>query len=320
VERRQYMEKQLHYYGFTSVQRIRAVTIKDVVIPQEISRQQDCEIASNLTKSFVTSAKMFNNASAANPYKIMVQALCGRPKNSRRELIVTISHLQALRAAVNSKSSSPYALILEDDMRLGFDIDFHALAAAAPQNFGILQLVTSNDYDVKFLYERYVKKTGPLWWRREDRHDYWCAGAYLVNKTMLRPILQTIISDLQNGWQGVSIVAGFGGMTPRGAKETCVPASCCPPHAAEYPPPCVKAPRGFQSDHYLFSLTLGKTHMISLPLITTASSGNSSTLHQDHVAMHVGAFHRINKCLDDIAKGTVPVPSYVNTQCSFALT
>jgi hypothetical protein len=56
---------------------------------------------------------------------------------------------------------------------------------------------------------------------------------------------------------------------------------------------CHQAPRGYQSDHYLFSLALGHTYMISVPLITTASSGNSSTLHQDHVALHVGAFHRV---------------------------
>ena len=161
----------------------------------------------------------------------------------------------------------------------------------------------------------------------------------------------------------VNIIAGFGGMTPRGEREACTPAYCCPRDGKtwlpEYPPPCVKvrsyhtqhtphpcpspippitytphprllpcvkvrpraafheptlashhhthltirhpspfspcsqAPRGYQSDHYLFSLALGHTYMISLPLVTTASSGNSSTLHQDHVALHVGAFHRV---------------------------
>ena len=165
TDRRRYMERQLAFYGYTNVQRIRAVTIKDVVVPQEVSRQQDCQTASNLTTAFVTRARMFNNRSSSSSsspltppdYKIMVKTLCGRPKNTRRELIVTISHLHALRAAVNTRSSSPYALILEDDMNIGFDVDFHAMALAAPAGFGILQLVTSNDYDVKYLWERYLK-------------------------------------------------------------------------------------------------------------------------------------------------------------------
>ena len=54
--------------------------------------------------------------------------------------------------------------------------------------------------------------------------------------------------------------------------------------------------------------------------LDTASSGNSSTLHQDHVALHVGAFHRINKCIEEVNSGAVPVPTYVNKQCRYGLT
>jgi GR25 family glycosyltransferase involved in LPS biosynthesis len=57
-------------------------------------------------------------------YSIIVTALCGRPRNTRKELVVTLSHLQAIRAAVYSNTPSAYALILEDDVYLPYDVDF----------------------------------------------------------------------------------------------------------------------------------------------------------------------------------------------------
>jgi GR25 family glycosyltransferase involved in LPS biosynthesis len=38
--------------------------------------------------------------------------------------VVTLSHLQAIRAAVYSNTPSAYALILEDDVYLPYDVDF----------------------------------------------------------------------------------------------------------------------------------------------------------------------------------------------------
>lgn len=45
--------------------------------------------------------------------------------------------------------------------------------------------------------------------------------------------------------------------------------------------------------------------------------GNRSTLHQQHVGLHVGAFHRINSYLKEIKEGRVPGPSFMVTNCSY---
>ena len=340
IDRRKFMENQLKFYKLNHTNRIRAVTIRDVVIPHEISAQKDCLTASNLTIAYLTSSKLFNfgnsayygnsggpgisgvgtpgnsfekfrtffevsrsipstaatsatsagagsnstdpstpsvslissiastlssaattsiaatatattaaatisspsssSSSSSSPYKIVITELCGRPKNSRRELIVTISHLIAIKTAINAVSSppkreniknikniknidtikavdsistpisshttattttkdtttttatkdttdttdstttttttadSPYALILEDDTQIAFETDFLALAESAPKGFGILQLVTSNDYDVKSLLKDYT---------RDNR----CEGCAGVGKTDLGP-------------------------------------------------------------------------------------------------------------------------------------
>ena len=174
LDRRKYMENQLKFYGMDHTNRIRAVTIKDVIVPHEISVARECLSVSNLTIGFLTSSKVFNsdlsgatekdesskhNQTDISPYKIIVTELCGRPKNTRRELIVTLSHLQAIKTAIHSKSDSPYALILEDDTSIAFDTDFLAMAEMAPKGFGVLQLVTSNDYDVRSLINDYEKNS-----------------------------------------------------------------------------------------------------------------------------------------------------------------
>jgi hypothetical protein len=79
---------------------------------------------------------------------------------------------------------------------------------------------------------------------------------------------------------------------------------------------CVKAPRGYQSDHYIFSLAQGRTYMLTVPLVSSASLGNSSTLHQEHVSIHQGAFNRINSCINDMKAGKARFPPFVNTNCT----
>ena len=170
LDRRKYMENQLKFYGMDHTNRIRAVTVKDVIVPHELSVAKECLSVSNLTIGFLTSSKVFNSDLSSNietnllpklnvtdisPYKIVVTELCGRPKNTRRELIVTLSHLQAIKTAIYSKSTSNYALILEDDTNIAFDTDFLAMAETAPKGFGVLQLVTSNDHDVRSLINDY---------------------------------------------------------------------------------------------------------------------------------------------------------------------
>lgn len=137
--------------------------------------------------------------------RIIVQAHCGRKKNTKRELTVTLSHLLAIRTAIygdfprksRSRSTSPYALILEDDLQLAFEVDFAALIRSSPnpKTFGILQLVTSNDFSVMNL-EKVFLHHRQLWVKRKDKDDYWCAGAYIINKPVLKPFIDAIFNDL----------------------------------------------------------------------------------------------------------------------------
>jgi GR25 family glycosyltransferase involved in LPS biosynthesis len=176
-ERREFMEKQLRFYGYDDYHRVAAVTEEDVVIPEEMVEVNNCISATasriaSLTKSehvrtpkalnrvIIESQESRNLSSLSNMKKghnILITALCGRPRNSIRELVVTLSHLQAIRTAIYSGSSSPYALILEDDTSIAFKIDFKKMVESAPVGFGVLQLVTSNDKSVRSLAKAYLK-------------------------------------------------------------------------------------------------------------------------------------------------------------------
>lgn len=177
-DRREFMEDQLRFYGYDDYHRVAAVIEEDVVIPEEMTEVKNCVSAtasriSSLTKTeHVRTPKALNRVISESQesrnlstsvynmrkgHNILITALCGRPRNSLRELVVTLSHLQAIRTAIYSGSSSPYALILEDDTSIAFKIDFQKMVETAPVGFGILQLVTSNDRSVRTLAKAYLK-------------------------------------------------------------------------------------------------------------------------------------------------------------------
>ena len=178
LDRRMHMEEQLRFYGFRHYHRVEAVTEANIVIPEEMSHADSCVSATDSTIASLTKSKRTRIPKVPNEnnneiqelsklsasihnikksHKIIITALCGRPKNSIRELVVTLSHLQAIRSAIYSGSSSPYALILEDDTGIAFKINFMEMVETAPSGFGILQLVTSNDRSVKALAKAYLK-------------------------------------------------------------------------------------------------------------------------------------------------------------------
>lgn len=344
IDRRKYMVNQLKFYGFIENEafiddnRIQAITSKQFILPDEISSPKLCQrLSTSNINDIITSSK--NSGNITDRSRILVTTHCGRPKNTRRELAVTLSHLFAIRKATlryPDDTANRYALILEDDMEIAFDIDYELLIASAPKGFGILQLVTSNSYDITQLWKQYKLSGYKDIWTLRTYHDFWCAGAYLIDKLVLKPIINGIITSLKivdhfsfiskpkrmnESWYGVNVIAGY--------DKPCTPSWCCQRRdLLKTESPCVRAPRGYQADHFLFSLTEGASYMINIPIITGARSGNRSTLHQDHVNIHIEAFRRINTFIDEIILGDSDltrnrselniVPSFiVNAQCRF---
>ncbi len=317
--RRKYMEEQLQFYGVRNGLRVTAVTPKDVHIPSRLALPHDClamtkdEIKE--MKSLKTIKHLFrhNKTDAyVSAYPIIISEHCGRKKNTKRELAVTLSHLKALYAAVSISSSNPVVLMLEDDMSIPYEIDFPRLLSVVPQPFSVIQLVTTNERDALDAWTIY-KNTGSLFTPR-DEQDMWCAGAYLVNKTAVRHVLQGLISSWENGLYQYRIVAGY--------TRPCWPKYCCSPQGEfllTSPSSCIHAPRGFQADHFVFRLVPFGMYLMNVPIVTAGRLGNSSTIHQKHVGSHhTAAFHRINSYIMDMKLGTTVAPSFIHFNVSYA--
>eukprot|EP01034_Spumella_vulgaris_P022210 gene22210-28324_t len=79
-------------------------------------------------------------------------------KPNENEIACIASHLIAIYRAVHDPvfmSSSPYALILEDDVHFEFEVDFERLVESAPKDFAVLQLMTSNAEQSKNMFNYY---------------------------------------------------------------------------------------------------------------------------------------------------------------------
>eukprot|EP01041_Mallomonas_annulata_P011352 gene11352-23759_t len=307
AKRRHYMENQLSDLGIHS-HRIRAVTPAEFDIPTDVAVPTRCnmEAKSDVYKKLGEFTKRPNISNR----RILITGLCGRKKNILTELAVTASHLTAIHTAVYSSNNSPYALIAEDDITIAFDIDFDALIATAPKDFKILQLFTSNDRLVENIWNKYTENTNTLWIHRRnhnDIYDYWCAGAYIINKKTIKPILDQIMGILPDNRITMKIIAAF----QFHKSKQCVPEACCHTNGTfRTDSACILSPKGYSADHYIYSF--GDAYILTTPLITSGKLGNKSTLHQEHVDMHSKAFARIRDLIKDFRNGQTKLPNFAS--------
>jgi GR25 family glycosyltransferase involved in LPS biosynthesis len=128
---------------------------------------------------------------------IMLEHECKR--FSFPDIAILTSHLKAIHTAVHDTSSplavdSKYALILEDDIRFQYDINFEELIASAPKNFGVLQLMTSHYDQILNLWNSY-RYQNQLWTFRRQDSSIWSAQAYIINKAVYKEYVDAAIEQ-----------------------------------------------------------------------------------------------------------------------------
>lgn len=128
---------------------------------------------------------------------VMLEHECRR--FSLADIAILASHLKAIRTAVYDPAHTdyPYAIILEDDIRFQYDIDFDALIALAPAGFGILQLMTSHVDQIVGLWESY-RYRNELWTFRRQDSSIWSAQAYIIKKSVLKPFIDAAVLEQLN--------------------------------------------------------------------------------------------------------------------------
>eukprot|EP01040_Poterioochromonas_malhamensis_P017283 gene17283-19823_t len=122
-KRRDYIREQLKFWGFGRVTRVSAWTDEDV-------------------RQYLTAS---------------ITSLDNVARPNDKEIACIASHLYAMYLAVTDTSNdSPYALIMEDDLNMEMEVDWDGMMEKAPEDFAILQLMTSNSESVYNLWKEYL--------------------------------------------------------------------------------------------------------------------------------------------------------------------
>ena len=149
------METTLSRVNLTN-ERIRGLEPKHIYMPPDIEKTWPgawCILdLPNIEKP------VSKNSSEEFNYRGVMAGMCGRARkgnkgNTLNELGCTTSHLLAMRAAVDSNDTSPYAIITEDDIVFPFDIDYE----------GIPLCITITSYQIHKKIILLLKKNQHLW-------------------------------------------------------------------------------------------------------------------------------------------------------------
>jgi GR25 family glycosyltransferase involved in LPS biosynthesis len=311
TQRRDFMNTVYDFYGLTDAsQRFSALTPADIAIPEELESAPEC----NLLKESDTLKELGRvndllpdpivRSSKSRRQKVLLTSHCARYSFNRKLLATTLSHLLIIYQAVHHHKSKKYALIMEDDLQPAMEIDFDRLIKSAPKDFGMLQLVSSHSESVEENWNHYREKR--LRWRRRGHTDNnWCAGAYIVHKERLRPIISKLIRKVNDQLYMARVIA---------VGRNCSQLSCCNPEVSIVPKlPCVLAPRGYEADNFIFNMHYGHSYVSCVPLFLSSAVGNRSTIHQEHVEVHTTAFERMKELIDYMVHtDTGLLPNYVN--------
>ena len=213
VDRRHSIEQHLNEVGY-KYRRIAGITPNQLYIPNDIEttwRTAWCKTQTN--EVIPTKHEVIQDIhSPFRNYTYIMSAMCGRGKNRNtpKELGCTTSHIHAMWTAIyQNTTNNRYALIIEDDVSFPFNLDFDALTRSAPKDFGILQLFNSNKDTMKDTYFHYTKDNNFLWAESKNL-KYWSTCAYLIDREVLKPVIDKIFYQ-QDGWWNFKVIAGIQG-------------------------------------------------------------------------------------------------------------
>lgn len=226
-------------------------------------------------------------------------------RNTDRDIAVILSHLTAIHASIYKPIKvsnislihqdprlhlSNYALILEDDVRWEYHINFTDLIHHIPNDLNILQLMTSNPDAIVQLWGKYNSSNAnsTALWTRTDWRDtskggkhalYWSCQAYLIYKPGIKDFIDDVINMHPITHQVLSfkIINSF---FPKGCKRT-------------RSHPCVLANCLF-SDTYIYAGG-APTYVSHIPFFNGGRIGYESEIHQNQVPVHKTAFSMIHR-------------------------
>lgn len=176
------------------------------------------------------------------------------------------------------------------------------------------------------LFSRYLRNHSDLFSHSNtDRfYDEWAAKAYLIDREVLRPIVDGLLRPLV-----VRVAAGRGGAATAmeakvvaGLRSPCLPAQCCSGGAFNESAPCIDSRFGFQAERFLFKLV--PTYLLNPALVAIANpnpnekgqgQGQGINESDPEEAARMAARRRQRQFLNAFIAGEVPLPSFARIGC-----
>jgi hypothetical protein len=308
-QRKEYMHRVFKFFGLHSNRRFSAITPDDLTIPKGFEKATDCKFLNeNQTNEEIIRIKTLQANHQMNR-TVLVATHCGKQKNNfqYRHLANVLSHLVAIYQASHHHSHKKYALIMEDDLRMAMEVDFEKVIESAPQDFGMLQLVTSNEVSIEYAWSRYLADR-TKWLKRGEFDASWCAGAYIIHKERMRPVISQIIQKVSEKLYVAKVQA---------VDKRCPQDQCCTEPRTLPKAPCVVAPYGYESDNFIYNLLFDRSYVSCIPMFLTSDVADVSSMHQEHVVTHQSAFAMIKNLVQYmLITDRKLLPSYFNPTCA----
>lgn len=189
--------------------------------------------------------------------------------------------------------NSEYFIVLEDDVRFKFILDFDKLIQAAPKGFGALQLMMSHKIHIKQAFERYAASPAhdrELFSYRPRNSTIWSAQAILYRKEAVRGFIESAVTRDRHGKLGYRLLNSFDypkfntlHENEEGGRPEPLVATPVNPYRPVIPSECLFA------DMFLYSMA-HPTFILNVPILNSALLGLNSSFHQVHVPYHVHGF------------------------------
>ena len=215
-----------------------------------------------------------------------------------------LAHLRAILQAVevwehqessssslsSSCVSSKYAIIMEDDNKLVFDVDYPKLISSAPKNFSTLQLKNMNGDFVPSMSWQW--RCDSKLWSKKRLHMY-SAAFYLINLEHWKPVIRELVHTMPGNSQSSDglyydfyISKAWLGLFE-------------------------EIPTEYTPDFFVYAAFQQNTYSLNLPLTSYMAEAKYSELKNPSVFVS-RAVHGVCVILKKIVNSSIPMPPFLS--------
>lgn len=262
--------------------------------------QRSIDMEKHLRELHVTYYKRISALTPETCNLIMVETPCFRVKHM--DIAILCSHVNALSIALSDPDSkaqkASHFLILEDDVRFQWIVDFQKLIAAAPKGFGSLQLMLSHKVQIEEMWQRYANNSiqSTLFTPRTRNSSVWSAQAILYSKEAIRSFISKAVTVDRNGKKGFKLINAF--------QYDKLSSSNINAYRPAIASDCMFA------DFFLYAMAQ-PAFILHVPLFNSGRGGLNSSIHQEHVVYHMHGFAKLESIHEAMTNGSVPKPSFL---------